>query len=311
MIAGAIACLAAAFVVVQLPYLALFPCAVVLAEMSCRGKSRQAAFMAGATAAASGVLWGPSGAVFAAIGLVGVLVAVALHDRVDPWRMLIVLAAGYAASFIAVDVAGSLLSGDSFIEGLRVAAQTSSTTAVGTVGSLGVTTAVPDAQTVSQTLFTLWPATYAASAFVTALAVMSGVGRAMRSHGAKHALPPLSKIDVSPHVLWLPIVGVSLLVAGELVSDSAVAAKAIGSNILVAAWPVFAWQGFAVVAERLERLSVPIGGRVVTYASVIVFEALLFAASLLGFVDIVANFRRLDRQDASSQDGAGDPASSS
>ena len=212
---GAIGCLAMAFVIVQVPYLALFRVPSFLRRCPPVAVA-PGAFLAGATAAATGCAVGAAVEPSFPQWLSS---ACSLRYRVSRPRESVEhardTAAAYAVAFVAVDVAGAFLAGESFIQGLRGhAGQPAS--ALGAAGSLGLGAAVPTADTISETLFTPWPATYAATAFVTALMVITGVSRVSRSDGAKHVLPPLSKIDLSPLVLLLPIAGVSLLVAGEL-----------------------------------------------------------------------------------------------
>jgi uncharacterized protein YybS (DUF2232 family) len=112
-------------------------------------------------------------------------------------------------------------------------------------------------------------------------------------------------------VLWLPLIGVGCLVAGRLVAEQSVALTAVGYNCLLLAWPLLAWQGLAVISERLGKREASTVLRVAVYAAAILLEILLFAVSLLGIVDMVANFRKLARADGTPRGGAEGSAPSS
>jgi uncharacterized protein YybS (DUF2232 family) len=308
---AAAGCVVAAAVMAQLPYLALPVCAAALADISLRGRPIAAAVLAGATTALSALLWGPRGAAIAVVGLAGVLAAIAWLDRGSPWTALITLGVGYTVTFVAIDAADAWLAGESLIEGLRSLAESNSEVAATVARLAGVEAAAGEAQGLSETLFMTWPASYVVTGTVTAILVVSAIGWMARRHGReRNALPPLSQIDVSPHVLWLPLAGVASLVAARFVDSNSAILAAVGWNALLVAWPLFAWQGFAVVTSKLGQFSVAPALRVVAYVAAALLEVLLFAVSLLGFVDIMANFRKLSRADSPPRGGAEGPASS-
>ena len=212
---------------------------------------------------------------------------------------------------MAVDAADAWLAGESLIEGMRGVAESNSEVAADLARIAGAGSAASEAQGVSETLFMTWPASYVVTGVATAILVVSAISWVARKHErGQNALPPLSRIDLSPHILWLPIIGVVCLVAGRVLSDQSVVLTAVGWNALLVAWPLFAWQGFAVITGKLDQRAVKPAVRVAIYVAALIVEVLLFAVSLLGFADIMANFRKLTRADSPPQGGAEDPASS-
>jgi hypothetical protein len=303
---------AAAALVAQLPYVALPVCALALADMTFRGHPVRAAALAGGTVAIAALLSGPRGAAIAGLGLLGVLAAVAWLGRGSPWIALVALALAYSLGLVAVDAADAWIAGGSLAEGLRGAAEANSQVAATVAGLAGVEDAAAEAEGLTQTLFMTWPASYAVTGMATAILVMSAVSWVARRRGrARQGLPPLAEVDLTPHVLWLPLIGVGCLVAGRLLAEQSVILTAVGYNALLLAWPLLVWQGLAVITERIGKREVSTALRVAVYAAALLLEVLLFAVSLLGTVDIVANFRKRARADSPPRGGAEGSAPSS
>jgi hypothetical protein len=310
-VVAAVACLTATVFLALVPFLALPVCAAALTDMSLSGKSVTAAFVAGGAAAIAAIVWGPAGAMMAIVGLAGVLGAIAWLDKGSPWVAVGALAVWYTATFLLIDAVSAMMAGDTFIEGMRGVSQANGALAAGLAGVAGTQSSGVDASSVSETLFMLWPAGYAATGIVSAAFVVAAASRVSRSRGAsRQTLPPLAEIDLTPHILWLPVLSAVCLVGARFVDAQAQTLTAMGLNLLVTSWPLFAWQGLAVAAGTLRRLGAKPVARGVVYASLLLVEVLVFAVSIVGFIDIVANFRKLDRTDEMSSRGVGDKASS-
>ncbi len=142
------------------------------------------------------------------------------------------------------------------LEALKTAAVSGSELAESAVRIVGTQPETADAQGLSETLFMTWPASYVVTGGVTAILVVIAASFVARRYDrSQNALPTLSDIDLSPHVLWLPILGVVALVASKLVAEQEYVLMAVGLNVLLIARPLFAWQGLGVVAGKLDQFS--------------------------------------------------------
>ncbi|MBS3956883.1 MAG: DUF2232 domain-containing protein [Clostridiales bacterium] len=153
-------------------------------------------------------------------------------------------------------------------------------------------------------LVALWPADYFTAAILTATAAVMTAGWAAARAGAEvKRLPGLAELDVSPHVLWAFIAGLMLLAANRVTGDAANWTFAAGLNLLIMVRLPLLAQGLGVAAALYRRIGVGRFGRVSGLGLLVVVEALIPVVSMLGLVDLFANFRKLPREDA-PDDGA-------
>lgn len=143
-----------------------------------------------------------------------------------------------------------------------------------------------------------WPSAYFQAAVFVGVLVVIAVVWAARRVDHQLAVPPLSRLDLSPHVLWVFVVGLILLA----VSYSSIAVASllgvVGLNLVLCARTLFFLQGFSVVAGVLDRTSVGLGGRIFALAVLAALDALTLVVSFTGLLDFWVNFRRLPRDGA-------------
>jgi uncharacterized protein YybS (DUF2232 family) len=140
--------------------------------------------------------------------------------------------------------------------------------------------------------------------------VVVAIGWVARRRGVEaNVLPPLARIDLSPHVLWVPIAGIAALAAARVFEDASLALTALGANALLITRPLLAWQGLGIVADKLDRIEARPAIRVVVYVAALLLEIVLLAMTALGLIDFWANFRKLKRRDQESPTEQEGPAS--
>jgi uncharacterized protein YybS (DUF2232 family) len=193
---------------------------------------------------------------------------------------------------------------------MRLVAEADTEAVVSMASMAGAETQGVDIEALTNTLYTTWPSSYAVTALVSAIAVLIAIGWAARRCGVDtKRLPTLAETDLSPHVLWLPILGVMMLAAARVIDGASLVLTALGANALLVSRPLLAWLGLGVVADRLEKAKAHPAVRVLVFASALVAEVLLLAMSLLGLIDFWANFRKLNRRDQESSKELEGPAS--
>jgi uncharacterized protein YybS (DUF2232 family) len=211
---------------------------------------------------------------------------------------------------VGTDALAARLDGGSLVERMRVVAAADTESVVSMASLAGADTSAVDAEALTETLFATWPASYMVTAIVSAILMVLAIGWVARRRGIDaNVLPRLSQTDLSPHVLWMPIAGIMLLAAARVFEDASLALTALGSNALLITRPLLAWQGFGVVAERLDRTDVHTAIRVVVYVAALLLEIMLLAMTVLGLIDFWANFRKLKRRDQESSNEQEGPAS--
>ena len=141
----------------------------------------------------------------------------------------------------------------------------------------------------------IWPFTYVASAGMDALA--AGIGSYLmyvRTRGIP-SVPAIVSFDMPMWpvgVLIASILGLSISLAGFPGSDILLS---VSATVLLSVRFIFAIQGFAVVLTFANRFRFGCLGRTLLLVLSIWLETMLFIVSLVGLVDVWANFRKLPR----------------
>ena len=151
------------------------------------------------------------------------------------------------------------------------------------------------------TMLSLIPMMYFITGLVTAIAVCYAVAWAARRTGRSTTVPPFSKLDLTPHVLWPFVVGLFMLAASYAPNVAYHAMLGtVGLNLVWSCGAIFSVQGLGVSAGVLERTGVGPGVRILAMAALAVIDA--FSAGIplgfIGLVDFWINFRRLPRDGA-------------
>jgi hypothetical protein len=148
---------------------------------------------------------------------------------------------------------------------------------------------------VAQTMSTAWPATYFESAVVLGVLVIVAIAWAARRAGREVNVPPLSRLDLTPHVLWAFVAGLLLLAASYGAFPASKTFAVVGLNLVLCVRTLFVLQGLSVSAGLLDRAGVGLGGRILALAALAALDALTLVVSFVGLLDFWVNFRRLPR----------------
>ncbi len=143
-----------------------------------------------------------------------------------------------------------------------------------------------------------WPSAYFQSAVIIGVLVVVAIVWAARRVERPLAVPPLSRLDLTPHVLWVFVVGLLLLAASYASLAGSSVLGVVGLNLVLCARTLFFLQGFSVAAGVLDRAGVGLGGRIFALAVLAVLDALTLVISFTGLLDFWVNFRRLPREGA-------------
>lgn len=265
-----------------------------IAGLTYRSRGIIAAAAAGFGVVLSGFL-APGGAIYVAPVVLAVVLAVALLPKysfqVIVGSLIGVFAlAGAGFDALAARSAGTTLPAQ-FTEQAKLVT-------AGLVKSLGASaTADLTAQMTQASKFVAssWPSTYFQSAVFLAVLVVAAIAWAARRAGVSLDIPSLSRLDLTPHVLWVFVAGV-LMVAASYGSFTVSATLGIvGLNLVLCARALFFLQGIGVAAGVLDRTGVGLGGRILGLAALAALDVFTLAISFSGLLDFWINFRRLPR----------------
>jgi hypothetical protein len=143
-----------------------------------------------------------------------------------------------------------------------------------------------------------WPSAYFQAAMVVAVLVVVAVAWAARRVERPLEIPPLSRLDLTPHVLWIFVAGLLMLAASYASPAESSILGVVGLNLVLCARTLFFLQGFSVAAGVLDRAGVGLGGRILALAVLAALDALTLVISFTGLLDFWVNFRRLPREGA-------------
>ncbi len=285
----AAACIAGAVIVPVVPFVGLPLSAAALAGLYHRG-SRSVMVVALLLALlATWAIW-PVETLLVAPSLLAVMLAIpALKRRhalsVTTWFVPVLGVALAARQF-----------GEAWLSGLslRQYFERAFEEAAGLMNTIGANALV--AEDAVGTMLRLAPSTFMLMAVATAaptLVVLLWVAR--RTGSETHRPVPVAVVDLSPHVLWLPVAGVAAAAAARVWGGTEGLASAVSMNLLLAAKAALFVQGFAVIASLL-RLSGAKPGRFVFVAIVaLLIDGPTWVISFVGLLDFWMNFRKLER----------------
>jgi hypothetical protein len=268
--------------------------AMGLAGMAYRGRVLPAAVSSAFGVAAVAILQ-PASVIFVAPALIAVFLAVVLLSKIDAQVIGAMLTAVFAVAGAGRDIV--LLKGEGTTLYALLSSQLNTTVAqqAKAAGSTAETAkAMHDTVTV---LLSLIPLMYFVTGLVTAVAVIYGIAWAAKRTDRAVTVPPLSRLDLSPHVLWPFVVGLFALAASYTSIANAATWGTVGLNLVWCCGALFSLQGFGVSAGVLERTGVGPGVRILALAALAVIDAFLVGLPLgfVGLVDFWVNFRRLPR----------------
>jgi hypothetical protein len=269
-----------------------------LAAMGLAGLAYRGRVVPAACASALGVavvaIREPASVIFVAPALVAVFLAVVMLPAVDAqWvgaMLTAVLAlAGAGRDYVLLKGQGTTLYALLSAELNKMVAQEAQSS-----GGAGTVQAMRDAV---NTMLPLIPMMYFVTGLVTAIAVVYAIAWAAKRTGRTARVLPLTRLDLTPHVLWPFVVGLFALAASYAPIANATVWGIVGLNLVWCCVVLFTIQGLAVSAGVLERTGVGPGVRILALAALAVIDVFLGGAPLafVGLVDFWVNFRRLPR----------------
>jgi hypothetical protein len=268
-----------------------------IAGLAYRGNVALAAFAAAVGVAVVGVL-NVSNVVFVA----PVLAAVVLTVVLLPKRPLQTVAAALVAVLAVASMVGDALLARSQGTTLPAVYVTQSqglvaemTKALGASAPVETLRALKDG---AQIVASAWPSAYFQTAVFVGVLVLGAVVWAARRVDRPLAVPPVSRLDLSAHVLWVFVAGLFLLAASYASFAGSSTLGVVGLNLVLCARTLFFLQGFSVVAGLLDRAGVGLGGRILALAVLAALDVFTLVVSFTGLLDFWINFRRLPRDGA-------------
>ncbi|MBE0477475.1 MAG: DUF2232 domain-containing protein [Coriobacteriia bacterium] len=289
----AAACVLAGLLLPGLPILALPLAALGLARLWASG-SRVLAVAAIAAASGLMALADPAAALLVAVSMAaaGPVAVLALRTR-SPLAVGTALTGASFAATVGAQALTATWKGTTLVREVTTGAAEAVELVASTLGEADMAR-VADVQ---RLLVATWPATYLQVAAAAALLATAAAGLGAQLGGLTvRRFPPLSRLDLPVHVLWLPVAAIGGLAAGRIAGLGWLQTAALNA-LLVSRVPL-ALQGLGVFAATYERVGLRKTGRVLGYALAVFVELTTYAISLVGLIDFWANFRRLPRDGA-------------
>lgn len=284
-------CMAGAVLAPVVPMVGFPMCAFALAGLVYGGKGASAAFIAG-FALAIAVLLRPIDAAMLAPGLVAVLVAAGSTRKSPALNVTFVLVLAFALLFALSEYANVWLMGLTYREYVTQTAQMAESALSG----------LPSTMTGEQLIDTIVrfaPSGYVVLAVLTVIPTMVAIGQAAVRGGAEaNLLPRLDEVDLSPHVVWVPIAALLAMAAGRFLGQPDGLLVVIGLNLLIAARVALFIQGLGVLSSWLRTVGVGRVGRLFAYVAAFLADSATWIVSLMGLIDFWVNLRKIDRGDS-------------
>jgi hypothetical protein len=228
----------------------------------------------------------------------GPLAAWALTRWPAMWVIVGVTLVVLAAS-VALDASVAAVNGKAFSEERRAESSAMREIVVQSAarsGSADTEAAAEIADQVARGWLTMWPSLYLYVAGLTAVLAVPAVSRAGRVLGREvRALPPLPELDFSLHIVWPAIAGLALLAAAVYLRRPDGWMQVLGANMLLIVRPVLFFQGVGDFAALYRKAGVGRLARFLGFVLLGLSESAVPSVSIVGLVDLFANFRKLPR----------------
>ncbi len=270
--------------------------AAAIAGLAYRGQTAVAAFAAAVGVAVVGVL-NVSDVVFVAPVLAAVVLTVVLLPNQSFQVVAAALIAVLALANMGADALLARSQGTTLSATVSRQSQAALAEMTKTLGS-----STPDTlrslQDAAHLVVSAWPWAYFQIAVFVGVLAIGAVAWAARRVEFGLNVPPLSRLDLSPHILWAFVAGLFMLAAAQVSFAGSVALGIVGLNLVLCARTLFFLQGMGVAAGMLDRAGVGRGGRILALAALAALDVLTLVVSFAGLLDFWINFRRLSREGA-------------
>jgi len=268
-----------------------------IAGLAYRGHTSLAALAAAFGVAVVGVL-NVSDVVYAAPVLAAVVLAVVLLPRRSMQAVVAALIAVFALANMTADALFARSKGTTLAASITQDSQTAVTELTKALGASASVETIRTLKDAAGVVSSAWPSAYFQTAVFVGVLVIVAIAWAARRVDRPVAVPPLSRLDLTPHVLWVFVAGLFMLAASYASVGGAGALGVVGLNLVLCARTLFFIQGISVAAGVLDRTGVGLGGRILALAALAALDAFTLAVSFTGLLDFWVNFRRLPREGA-------------
>lgn len=235
-------------------------------------------------------------------GVVGVFMAThAFQGRHDQLRFfigsLVLTAVALCTDMLFAYLAGTTLEG-------QIAAMVNLTiqqmTGAGTIPAEAVTVL----QEMLPAYLNIWPSFYVVQGLFYGVVIYVAAYYAFVRHSRDLRIRPLAEVDLPVHVLWVFLVALLCLAASYVPAFGySNFFSVVGYNLMVCSIAVLTIQGFAVIGYGMHKAGWHWAVRIIVYLLCVQMELMFLAPSLVGLVDIWANFRKLPRDSGSGESG--------
>jgi hypothetical protein len=268
-----------------------FPlCAVALAGLLYRGWWIAVGLVV-CVAVAAAALLNPSDVAVVAPGLLTVVAAATVLRRRQAVNVAIVLVPLFAIAYAMGEYATAWLSGLTYREYVAQIVTLVEPAMVGLSAAGSIT-----GEELIDAVVRFAPSGYVVMAVATVIPTVAAIGWAARGSATEvNRFPALNRLDLSPHVIWLPIAALGCMAAGQILGEPDGLMVTIGLNVLLAARVALFLQGLGVLDAWLRKAGVGRVGRFFGWTAALLVDATTWIVSLLGLIDFWVNLRKLDR----------------
>lgn len=156
-------------------------------------------------------------------------------------------------------------------------------------------------------LATLWPAYYVGEGFVEVIVAHIGARMALRREQVQTSpAHRLAAYDLPLWVLSVLLGGIVCLIVAGIIPVGAGVFRALGCNVIMIVRYAFAAQGFAVLEWVFDEHGTRTPLRVLAIVGLAYAELLFFVMTVVGIIDVWANFRHLGRGSVQPSQGGDD-----
>lgn len=265
-----------------------------IAGLAYRGRTLTAALAAGVGVGVASILV-PGGVIFIAPVAIAVVLAVVLLPKRSVQLVAGMLIGVIALASAGFDAMSARAAGSTLPAQLAEQAKLVTAEFVKTLGASAPADLAVQIKQASAFVVSSWPSVYFQSAVLVTVLIVVAIAWAARRTDTPLDVPPLSRLDITPHVLWIFVGGLLLLAASYGSFSASATLGVVGLNLVLCARTLFFLQGIGVAAGVLDRAGVGLGGRILALAALAALDVFTLAISFSGLLDFWVNFRRLPR----------------
>lgn len=258
--------------------------------LRCRSKA-YLSYVIVAVVGAAGLFIDPvSGVNALVIGTITILLVRKLPVRISQTR-LFTYSLLFAFVMFIIDAVTAYLAGSTFAG--QISALTTTVTQQVTLSGRVPAESLTLLQDAVKTFASLWPAIYVIQGFACTVLVGEVGKLAFRRHGGDGGVPGISGFHLSIDTVSILVAGLACVALGNTGIAQASIIRVLGYNLIVCSAAVFALQGVAVASYFMLRAGWGVWTRAIMYVILLQVELMFLLPTLVGLVDLWADFRKL------------------